>query len=144
MALRRTLRAEVALIVVVLGVTGALAGYPPPTSIAAGPYATTTRIGPQELQLTIDPARVGSNEVHLYLTDPRTGAQVDDAEEVTVSAALPGKDIGAIRTPATKSGPGHYTIGSLVLGVPGTWQVRVIVRVSDFDQYEKRLEVKVR
>ena len=34
--LRRTLRAEVALVVVVLGVTGALTGYSPPTARPAG------------------------------------------------------------------------------------------------------------
>ena len=42
--LRRTLRAEVALIVTVLAVTGALTGYPPPTAATAataGPVSVT-------------------------------------------------------------------------------------------------------
>jgi copper transport protein len=142
--LRRTLRTEVALLVAVLAVTGALAGYPPPDSAAAGPYAATTRVGPQQLEITVDPARVGANEVHLYLFDPGTGAQLDTAKEVDVSAAMAAKGIGRISQEATKAGPGHYVVPDLPLGVAGTWQVTVTVRVSDFDQFEKVLEVSVR
>jgi copper transport protein len=47
--LRRTLRAEVALVIVVLGVTSALVSYAPPKSRASGPYSTATRMGPIEL-----------------------------------------------------------------------------------------------
>jgi len=108
------------------------------------PSTPTTRVGPQELQLTVDPARVGANEVHLYLTDPRSGAQLDDAKEVDVSAALPAKGIGASEVKASKAGPGHYIVPALTLGVPGTWTLTLSVRVSDFDEYTKKLEVKVR
>lgn len=142
--LRRTLRAEALLIVAALATTGALAGYAPSTAVGSGPYNTVTHIGPQELQLTIDPARVGVNELHLYLTDPRTGAQLDTAEEVRVAAALPSKDIGSSEVAADKAGPGHYLVPALTLGVPGTWTVTVTVRVSDFDEYAKKLEVKIR
>lgn len=142
--LRRTLRAEALLIVAALATTGALAGYAPSTAVGSGPYNTVTHIGPQELQLTLDPARVGVNELHLYLTDPKTGAQLDAAKEVTVAAALPSKGIGASEVEASKAGPGHYLVPALTLGVPGTWTVTVTVRVSDFDEYTKKLEVEIR
>jgi copper transport protein len=142
--LRRTLRGEVALLGAVLGVTGALAGYPPSVTQGSGPYSTTTRIGPQEMGLTLDPARVGPNELHLYLTDPRTGAQLDAAKEVDVSAALPANRIGSLREKATKAGPGHYIVPGFILGVRGRWRLTVTVRVSDFDEYAKHLEVPVR
>lgn len=142
--LRRTLLAELGLIAAVLGVTGALAGYAPAVDAASGPYAATTRIGPQELQLVVDPAQVGANQVHLYLTDPRTGSQLDSAKEVTVAAALPAKDIGAIRETANKAGPGHYVVPNLALAVRGTWTLTLTVRVSDFDEYAARLMVRVR
>jgi copper transport protein len=142
--LRRTLRTEALLIAAALATTGALAGYAPPTAVANGPYTKTTRIGPQELQVTIDPARVGVNELHLYLTDPKSGAQLDNAKEVDVSAALPAKGIGASEVQANKAGPGHYIVPALTLGVPGTWTVGLTVRVSDFDEYTKKLEVKIR
>jgi copper transport protein len=142
--LRRTLRTEVALLAAVLGVTGGLAGYVPAIAGSTGPYSTTTRIGPQAMQLTLDPARVGANELHLYLTDPRTGAQLDTAKEVTVAASLPDKGIADLTEQATKAGPGHYIVPNLVLGVPGAWRVTVAVRVNDFDQYAKHVKVQVR
>jgi copper transport protein len=143
-ALRRTLRGEVALIAAVLVVTGALAGYAPAATRSSGPFSATTRIGAQEMQLTVDPARVGPNEVHVYLIDPQTGAQLDTAKEVDIAAALPDRGIGKISQEATKAGPGHYVVPSLPLGVAGTWHLTVTVRVSDFDEDAKMLEVKVR
>jgi copper transport protein len=142
--LRRTLRVEALLIAAALGTTGALAGYAPATAVGSGPFNASTRIGPQALQLTVDPARVGANEVHIYLTDPKTGAQLDRAKEVDVGAALPSKAISASPVEANKAGPGHYIVPALTLGVPGTWTLNVAVRVSDFDEYTKKLEVKVR
>ena len=49
--LRRALRAEVLLAAVVLGITGALAGFAPATATAtsAGPFATTDMIGPAQI-----------------------------------------------------------------------------------------------
>ena len=44
--LRRTLRAEVALVLVVLGVTAALVSYPPPDSLAGGPFGGSARARP--------------------------------------------------------------------------------------------------
>ena len=73
--LRRALRGEVALIVVVLGVTAALAGYAPATAVQSGPFSGSASLGPAELEMTVDPARVGSNQVHLYLFDASSGAQ---------------------------------------------------------------------
>jgi len=144
LSLRRALRAEVALMVGVLGVTGALAGYAPASAVRAGPFSADTRVGPQNMQLTVDPARVGANEVHLYLTDPRTGAPVDDAREVRVAASLPEKEIGATTEQGQKAGSGHYVVPGLALGVRGHWQLAVTVRVSAFDEYSARLTVPVR
>lgn len=141
---RTTLKIEVALIVVVLGVTGALAGYAPARSAKSGPFNASTRIGPQRLDITVDPAVVGANTVHIYLTDPKTGAQIDNAKEVDVAALMPAKSIGPLREKALKSGPGHYTVAGLVLGVGGHWDITVTVRVSDFDQYEQKVGLQIR
>ena len=144
LVLRRALRGEVALIVVVLGVTGALSGYPPSTTAASGPVSRTLALGPESLELTVDPAQVGSNQIHLYLLDPRTGAQYDGAKEVTIAATQRDKQIGPIRETARRAGPGHYIVPAAVLGVPGDWQLTILVRVSDFDQYQAKTEVPIR
>jgi len=104
--LRNTLRAEVALLVVVLGVTGALASYPPSVSAVSGPVSATVPLGPEQLQLTLDPARVGSNEIHMYFLDPKSGAQFTEAKAVTVTAAQPAKSIGPLAQDAHKAARG--------------------------------------
>ncbi|HZV72311.1 MAG TPA: CopD family protein [Conexibacter sp.] len=142
--LRRVLRGELALIVFVLGVTAALTAYAPSIAAQSGPFNATTGVGPAQLQLTIDPARVGANEIHLYLLNPRDGTQYRGAKEVDVEERLPARDIGPLTQTANLAGPGHYVVPGAVLGVSGTWEVQVTVRVSAFDEYLTTVEVPVR
>jgi copper transport protein len=142
--LRGALRAEVALIAVVLAVTAALSAYAPSITVASGPVSRTATVGPAQLQMTVDPARVGANQIHLYLIDPRSGAQFDRAKEVDVDALQAAKGIGPLHEPASKAGPGHYVVANALLGVPGTWTLRVTVRVSDFDEFETKVAAPIR
>jgi copper transport protein len=142
--LRRTLRGEVALVVIVLGVTSALVSYAPPVSAASGPVSRTTRMGPIELQTTVDPARVGANQMHVYLFDAKSGAAYTRTKELTVQAALPAKHIGALKVTMHQAGPGHYVADAFSLVPKGDWQLTVTDRVSDFDEYTGKVEVPVR
>ncbi|MCW2986690.1 MAG: copper resistance protein CopC, partial [Conexibacter sp.] len=142
--LRRTLRTEVAAIAVVLTVTGALAGYAPAKTTATGPVQVTSTVGPAQLSLDVDPAQVGANDIHIYLLDPRTGAQYARTKQLTVTATLPAKGIGPLDLQVQDTGPGHYTIPAAILGAPGTWTLDLVARVSDFDQYERRVTVRIR
>jgi len=142
--LRRALRLEVALVVVVLGVTGALAGYPPSTAQQSGPVSVSAALGPAELEATVDPARVGSNQVHLYLFDAKSGAQFTGIEELQLSATEAEKSIGPLPLQPRRAGPGHYVVQGALLSVAGEWQLAVTMRVSAFDQYEAKLEVPIR
>jgi copper transport protein len=143
-ALRQTVRAEVAIIGVVLIVTGALSGYAPAKTVATGPVAVNTTLGPAQLSLDVDPARVGGNEIHIYLLNPKTGAQYTAVKQLTVTAALPDKNIGPLPLSAQDTGPGHYTISDAVLGPSGTWTLDLTARISAFDEYERKVEVRIR
>jgi copper transport protein len=145
--LRRTLRAEVALIVVVLAVTGALTGYAPPTAAKAanaGPVSVTQRLGPLDVQMTLDPARVGPNAVHMYLFDAKDGAPFTGTKELTVKASLPSRAIGPLDLTLHRAGPGHYIADAVTLSPGGDWQLGVTERVSDFDEYTATVKVTVR
>jgi copper transport protein len=142
--LRRTLRAEVALVVVVLGVTAALVSYPPPNSLAGGPFSASTALGPLRMEVTIDPARVGPNEMHLYLLRARDGAPFRGTKELVATLALPSKHIGPLTLTARAAGPGHYVVDTVALVPSGDWKLDVTSRVSDFNQYEASLKVPVR
>ena len=127
-----------------LAVTGALAGYPPSIAVSSGPYSTTANIGPARLEMTVDPARVGPNEIHVYLFDRRSGGQYDATKELTVTAELPEKRIAPIDLESTKAGPGHYVISGAALSVAGDWSIEVAARVSEFDEHRARIEVPIR
>jgi copper transport protein len=141
--LRRALRAEVAVLLVVLGVTAALASYAPPVTAQGGPYSATTSFGPTQLEVTVDPALVGENQIHVFLFDSKTGAQYTEGKELTVTATLPDEGIGPLTLEPQPAGPGHYVISGALLNAPGTWRLEFTLRVSEFDQFEKSLEVGI-
>jgi copper transport protein len=142
-ALRRSLRTEVALMLAVLSVTAALVSYAPPVG-ATGPFSGSAVLGPARLELTVDPARVGSNQVHLYLFDRRTGRQWDRSRELTVAASLPDRQIGPLKLDAQQAGPGHYVIRRADLAPKGAWRLDVTSRASAFDEYAAHIKVPIR
>lgn len=141
--LRRVLQAEVALIAVILVATGALAGYSPSSS-AAGPVAVATSLGTTAVDLTVDPASVGPNAMHIYLTDPDTGAPVDPFKEFQVSVSLPDRELGPLEADTEVTGPGHYTVPAAPFSAPGKWTVHLEGLVSKFDEQTGDAEVEIR
>jgi copper transport protein len=141
--LRTTLRVEVALVVVVLGVTAALVSYAPPSALSAGPFSKNVRTGPLEVELTVDPARTGANAVHVYVFRASDGAPFAATRELTVEARLPSKTIGPLAATVHRAGPGHYVADALTLAPAGKWRVTVTDRVSDFDEHTATFSVPV-
>ena len=93
--------------------------------------------------MTVDPARVGANQIHLYLFDAKSGAPFAKAKElVDRDAARQGHR--PLPLEPQLSGPGHYTIPGALLSARGDWQIEVTVRVSAFDEYTKTVEVPIR
>ncbi|HEX3324491.1 MAG TPA: CopD family protein [Solirubrobacterales bacterium] len=140
--LRRALRAEVALLVVVLGVTAALASYAPPISAQSGPFSAESTFGPIQLEMSVEPARVGANQIHIYLFDAKSGAPFARTKQLQANATLPEKNISLPLEPQL-SGPGHYTIPGALLNASGEWRITLTVRVSAFTEYTKTIEVPV-
>ena len=87
--LRRTLRSELGLMAGVLTATAFLTSYAPPAATAGGPFSTTAELGPARMELTLDPARVGRNELHLYFFDSRTGSPVRPRQAVDAAHDAP-------------------------------------------------------
>ena len=141
---RSTMRRELALMLAVFGVTAALVSYAPPIDAASGPFSANTTIGPAELEMTVDPARVGPNTVHLYLIDAKTGAQFTATKELTATARLPAKDIGPLPLKVSVAGPGHYILSSAVLSPGGTWEITILDRVSEFEANTRVVKVPIR
>jgi hypothetical protein len=94
--------------------------------------------------MTVEPAKVGLNTVHLYLIDATNGAQYTDTKELVATASLPAKGIGPLPLKANVAGPGHYILSSAVLSPGGTWQIQITDRVSEFEQYSRTVQVPIR
>lgn len=137
----RSTVAEVVVMAVIVGVTAALVAERPAkaqVTANAGPVSRDTRTGPFDLNLVVDPARTGNNEMHLYLLNHSTG-QPAQVAEVRVSASLPAAGIGPLRFTATPAGPGHVVVTDASFPLSGSWQILVEVRRGDFDQWSTTL-----
>ena len=142
--LSRLMKLEIGLLAGVFVATSALASYSPDLGGASGPVSRATRIGPAQLQLTVDPATAGENQIHIYLFDRGSGAQFERASEVTVREVLSSPEIGPITQRAQRAGPGHWIIPDAVFSPAGEWKLRVGVRSGEFDLDEASVTVRVR
>lgn len=140
---RNNLRLEVVVVTLVLAVTAALVSYPPPATEGAGPVSGSVEAGSDLLEYTVDPARVGSNEVHIYLFDDKTGAPVE-IRSLELSFSLPDSGIAPIKADVRKSGPGHYVAPAAELAVKGDWKADSTVRLSKFNEVVVEFEVTVK
>jgi copper transport protein len=140
---RRNLRGELGVMLVVFGVTAALIAYSPPIDAAPGPFSTTTPLGPAELQMSVEPAEVGLNTMHLYLIDAKDGSQFTKTKELTITARLPSKEIGPLKLPVHAGGAGHYIVSGAQLSPGGTWELEITDRVSAFDEFATTVEVPI-
>jgi copper transport protein len=143
--LKRTLRAEVALIVTVLATTGALVGYAPPASLSAPKVVNVEkRLGPLDLNVTVEPAVIGSNTMHVYLFDAKSGAPFDDTQSITAQATLKKANVGPLDIALRTSGPGRFTADAFQFTLAGEWTIRIVDRVSRFDEYATTITVPIR
>jgi copper transport protein len=140
----RTAGVELALMVAIVGVTAVLVSEPPARAAVAprGPYATTAPLDELELNLVVDPAAAGRNQIHLYLTDNQTG-QPTDVDEATVSATLASREIGPLRLRAHRAGPGHFLVPRAQLALAGDWQLSVETRRGEFDAATATVSVPI-
>ncbi|MGC0415441.1 copper resistance protein CopC [Embleya sp. AB8] len=152
--LRKAVAIEAALAIAVLGVTTVLTDTEPGRTAherkqaeAAGPVSRSVPFdaggaaGKGKLDVTVDPARVGPNELHIYFADPI--GQIREVEELTVSMALPGKGIDGADVQVRRGGPGHW-LGDLSMPMAGRWELSFAIRTSDVDRITVTVPVEVR
>ena len=140
--LKRDVASEVALAVVVLGLTALLVNLPPARVAAGvtGPFIENVALGPYDLQIIIDPNEIGENEIHLTATDEEGRPAPIKAE--TVLFRMPEQDIGPLREKGRKLAPGHFVVqGQLSVG--GTWQLEIVARTDRFNEERTTASVEV-
>ena len=140
--LRRTVMAELAIALAVVGVTGALVNDVPARQAASQSFTYSFSTLGVQVNTIIDPARAGQvNQVHVYvlsrLGTPRGLAEFD------LSATLPSQSIGPLSVPLVISGPGHYYANRFVLPVAGDWVLKYTVRTDAIDEQVVRTVLSV-
>ncbi|MFF9376255.1 copper resistance CopC/CopD family protein [Streptomyces griseoluteus] len=152
--LRRSVLAEAGVAVVLLAVTTALtqtepgrtehearaatapaASSPADTSGALTldmPFDTGGKNGKGLVRIDLDPARVGANEMHLYVQRP--DGRSYDIPEVKVALTLKAKKIGPLPVAPEHITTGHWAANGVQVPMAGDWEVAVTVRTSDIDQ----------
>ena len=120
--LRRSVAGEVAVAAGVLALTAALIGQAPARVTYSQPYTGTLSEDALSAQLTVDPARAGSNELRVSFFGPDGQSSVAvDAVEVTASVGnVPPRRLDVV--PVTAS---HIAVPAAGLTTSGLWTFEV-------------------
>ncbi len=128
--LRRSVAGEVVLGLAVLAVTALLVNAQPTRSALApklfsGSVSAGSGASAMTIQVTVDPARVGLNQIHIYTLTPK-GANLN-VRNITAKLVD-----GNTSVPANleKAGPNHYLTNSAAIPTKGTYQMLVEVEQS--------------
>lgn len=123
----RLVAAEALIGVAVLGLTAGLVGVPPREAVTAVPVSVTITNAGVVVDVTVTPAAVGSNEVHIVVTPP--GGNLDPVEGVTARVSLPAEETPFSPVTIANAGVNHYT-GRVTFPTGGTWRLEIIVETA--------------
>ncbi|WP_406469301.1 copper resistance protein CopC [Streptomyces hirsutus] len=96
------------------------------------PFDTGGKDGKGVVTIDLDPARVGGNDMHVYVE--RTDGKAFDVPELKVALTLSTKDIGPLPVVPDRLATGHLSASGVQIPMAGDWTVEVTVRTSDIDQ----------
>ncbi|MFE9020183.1 copper resistance CopC/CopD family protein [Streptomyces sp. NPDC007808] len=151
--LRRSVLAEAGVAVVLLAVTTMLTSTEPgrteeeakaAASSAAADASSSGALtldmsfdtggedGKGVVRIDLDPARVGGNEMHVYVQRPN--GRAFDIPEVKIAFTLEAQDIGPLPVVPDHIATGHWSASGVQIPMAGEWKIAVTVRTSDIDQ----------
>ncbi|MFC8802812.1 copper resistance CopC/CopD family protein [Streptomyces anthocyanicus] len=96
------------------------------------PFDTGAQNGKGVVRVELDPARVGANDMHLYVERPDGTAF--DLPEVKMALTQKAKSIGPLPVAPDHITTGHWSASGVQIPMAGDWEVAVTVRTSDIDQ----------
>jgi copper transport protein len=134
--LRRSIGAEMVLVLLVLGLVAGWRFTPPPRALAAVAAAAAeplwVHLMDTEIMATVSltPGRAGPVTADIELTD--TEGVPKEAQSVTLVLSAPDLGIEPLRREAA-AGSGGWRVEGLTIPVPGQWQIELDVRLSRFE-----------
>ncbi|WP_244201955.1 copper resistance CopC/CopD family protein [Streptomyces diastatochromogenes] len=109
-------------------------------SVTTIPFDVGTPGGHGKVQITLDAGRVGTNSVQAVVYGPDGGLSA--VPELRITFTLPAQRIGPLDTKVTDRG-GYWAADAFNVPIPGTWTMKVTVRVSEVDQVTVAKTVRV-
>ncbi|CAL9490796.1 Copper transport protein YcnJ [Streptomyces sp. enrichment culture] len=110
------------------------------TSTVTVPFDVGTPGGRGKVQVSLDPARVGTNSVEAVVFGADGGFAV--VPELRISFTLAEQDLGPLDARVEDRG-GYWGTDELTLPVAGEWTMKVTVRVSELDQVTEAAKVRI-
>lgn len=144
--LRRTMAAELVLVLVVFGLTSRLVQVTPARTAAALASTTTSRTvdtADGSARLTMSPSRAGTNSLRVQFLDA-SGQPADLATSAMFEYSLPAAELGPITREVVKTGPGLFATTGRELSIAGDWTIVVTIRTGDFTEQRVEFTVPVR
>lgn len=145
--LRLSVRSEIVLVLIILGLVAGWRFTPPPRSLpraaeAAVPESIFVHMmaGTVFATVTISPGRAGPVTIAVETWDAEATAATP--REVTIALSAPALGIEPLRLPATAV-EGHWEVQGLSIPVAGPWHVEVDVRIDTFTLVRLSQEVSV-
>lgn len=125
-AFKKMATVELVFMVAAIGTaTGLASTIPSDAEAASRIQSIATAFGDNQINLTVDPAAVGPNLMHLYFLDSTGRPLIVSEPAMTLSNS--GK---SVLVQMFESGPGHYTALAQRIDRAGEYQVAVAARVS--------------
>lgn len=142
--LRRSVMVEVIVMLLVVGASTVLSNTIPALEAVAIPFKQTIVTDEGFAEILVDPARTGTTDLHVTITDP--DGSVPQVEDLTVTVRLRERGVGPLEIPMERfrDVPNHFTAPAASFPFPGVWSLQARARVGQFEDRVFTVQVPVR
>ncbi len=142
--LRRFVGVEVFLLAGVLAASTLLSNTVPAIEAVEIPFSATVVSSSGVGEFFVDPAKAGTTELHMVMTNP--DGSVPYIDEMTVTITLGDGEVGPLEIPMERYQglPNDYWAEEAVFPFRGTWTIEARGRIGEFDQKVFTTEVRIR
>jgi copper transport protein len=144
-SLRTLVAVEVAMAVVIVGVTAMLVDAVPSRSVEAassgGPFQQTKVVDDVLVDVVVVPGTAGPNDIHVYVTNPAGGLATP--LEITGALAYPAEGFEGIDVPFLVAGRNHWSSNDLDIPIAGEWVLTVDVLLTEIDQITAEFTIPI-
>lgn len=142
---------ESVLLVFVMVASALLVNSIPARTALSVPVSKQVSVSTGYLEITVDPPRVGSNQVHVYMLNKNgtpypaieTGASLTN-DVIKATWSNKDKEVSPIPVTMKFQGLNHFISLNSNVPFPGKWTLKVRIQISDFDVVEASIDVNIR